>query len=68
MNYGVVVSEVIDRKVEREQRGRRGVKGGKEKKKKRKSIGSVSINLASGGLIAALNWVNRIVYLRAMIP
>lgn len=41
---------------------------GRKKKKKRKSIGSVSINLASGGLIAALNWVNRIVYLRAMIP
>lgn len=42
------------------------MKGGK--KKERKSIRSVSINLASGGLIAALNWVNRIVYLRAMIP
>lgn len=47
-------------------RRRRDVKGGKKKKKK--SIRSVSINLASGGLIAALNWVNRIVYLRAMIP
>lgn len=38
------------------------------KVKKKKSIGSVSINLASGGLIAALNWVNRIVYLGAVIP
>ena len=36
--------------------------------KKKESIGSVSINLASGGLIAALNWVNRIVYLGAVIP
>ena len=48
--------------------GGEGVRGGKEKKRRRKSIGSISINLARGGLIAALNWVNRIVYLRAMIP
>lgn len=31
---------------------------------KKKSIRCVSINLASGALIVALNWVNRIVYLK----
>ena len=39
-----------------------------EEEEEKKSIGSVSINLRSGGLIAVLNWVNRIVYLKGMIP
>lgn len=34
------------------------------RKGKTKSIRRVSINLVSGALIVALNWVNRIVYLK----
>lgn len=43
------------------------VKGG-EGGRGKKSMHSVSINVASGGLMAALNWLNRIVYLEAVIP
>lgn len=43
------------------------VKGG-EGGRGKKSMRSVSINVASGGLMAALNWLNRIVYLEAVIP
>lgn len=39
-----------------------------EPAEKRKSMLGVSMNVASAGLIATLNWVNRIVYLKGMTP
>lgn len=39
-----------------------------EPAEKRKSMLSVSMNVASTGLIVTLNWVNRIVYLKGKSP
>lgn len=64
VNYRPSARGVIDRKAEQQRRRSDDAETGGKKK----SIGSVSINLASAGLIAALNWENRIVYLGAVIP
>lgn len=39
-----------------------------EPAEKRKSMLSISMNVASAGLIVTLNWVNRIVYLKGKNP
>lgn len=68
VNYRPLESLIEGPSSRRRKRRRSDEADGGGSKKKKKSIGSVSINLASGGLIVALNWVNRIVYLRAVIP